>query len=105
MKPYLRDEIPKIPDVPSYDAGYLVTKNASWRSEKPVVCSEKCTGCLQCYLYCPDGVISKDKENNKVKIDYDYCKGLKDFQKWLQTVTLSQNSYMLNQSTPHFHVP
>ena len=40
MKPYLRDEIPKIPDVPSYDAGYLVTKNASWRSEKPVVCSE-----------------------------------------------------------------
>lgn len=29
MKPYLRDEIPKIPDVPSYDAGYLVTKNAS----------------------------------------------------------------------------
>ena len=75
MKPYLRDEIPKIPDVPSYDAGYLVTKNASWRSEKPVVCSEKCTGCLQCYLYCPDGVISKDKENNKVKIDYDYCKG------------------------------
>ena len=36
MKPYLRDEIPKIPDVPSYDAGYLVTKNASWRSEKPV---------------------------------------------------------------------
>ena len=61
MKPYLRDEIPKIPDVPSYDAGYLVTKNASWRSEKPVVCSEKCTGCLQCYLYCPDGVISKVK--------------------------------------------
>ena len=61
--------------MPSYDAGYLGTKNASWRSEKPVVCSEKCTGCLQCYLYCPDGVISKDKENNKVKIDYDYCKG------------------------------
>ena len=28
MKLYLRDEIPKIPDVPSYDAGYLVTKNA-----------------------------------------------------------------------------
>lgn len=40
MKPYLRDEIPKIPDVPSYDAGYLVTKNASWRSEKPVVCQK-----------------------------------------------------------------
>ena len=64
MKPYLRDEIPKIPDVPSYDAGYLVTKNASWRSEKPVVCSEKCTGCLQCYLYCPDGVISKEHQKS-----------------------------------------
>ena len=29
----------------------------------------KCVGCLQCYLYCPDGVIYKD--GGKVAIDYD----------------------------------
>lgn len=73
MKPYLRDNIPEIPDAPSYESGYLVTKNAGWRNVRPVVCPDKCVGCLQCYLYCPDGVISKD--NDKVKVDYDFCKG------------------------------
>ena len=37
--------------------GYLVAKNAGWRNKRPVVDAEKCTGCLQCYLYCPDGTI------------------------------------------------
>ena len=30
-------------------------------------------GCEQCYLYCPDGVISIN--NGKAQIDYDFCKG------------------------------
>lgn len=77
MKPYLRDKIPQslseIPDAPSYEAGYLITKNAGWRNEKPVINLDKCIGCLQCYLHCPYGVIFK--ENGKVGIDYDFCKG------------------------------
>jgi len=28
---------------------------------------------LQCYLHCPDGVISK--QGGAVAIDYDFCKG------------------------------
>ena len=36
MKPYLREKIPsgfdEIPDTTSYEAGYLVTKNAGWRN-------------------------------------------------------------------------
>ena len=38
-----------------------------------------CTGCLQCYLYCPDGAIFKVSGQNKagvsVDIDLDFCKG------------------------------
>lgn len=77
MKPYLRDKIPagfdEIPDTPSYEAGYLVTKNSGWRNVRPVIDTEKCIGCLNCYLYCPDGVIFRS--NHKAAIDYDFCKG------------------------------
>ena len=79
MKPYLREKIPTgfndIPQATVYEAGFLVSKNAGWRNIRPVVSKEKCKGCLQCYLYCPDGVISKDAESGKIKIDYDFCKG------------------------------
>lgn len=77
MKPYLRDHVPTsfadVPDVISYEAGYLVTKNAGWRNVRPVIDAQKCVGCLNCYLYCPDGVIRRSK--TKVAVDYDFCKG------------------------------
>lgn len=77
MKPFLREKYPntpdEIPDTTAYEAGYLVTKNADWRNVRPVVEPEKCIGCLQCYLYCPDGVIRR--EGKKVAVDYDFCKG------------------------------
>lgn len=77
MKPYLREHIPQafseIPDTTSYEAGYLVSKNAGWRSVRPVIDTDRCVGCLQCYLHCPDGVIFR--KDGKVAIDYDFCKG------------------------------
>ena len=77
MKPYLRDYVPTsyddIPEATAYEAGYLVTKNAGWRNARPVLDETKCIGCLNCYLYCPDGVIFR--EGSKVGIDYDFCKG------------------------------
>lgn len=77
MKPCLRDGVPQtlaeIPDSTAFEAGYLVTKNAGWRSVRPVIDMDRCVGCLQCYLYCPDGVISR--QGAKVAIDYDFCKG------------------------------
>ncbi len=79
MIPTLREKNPSsfndIPEATAYEAGFLVTKNAGWRNVRPVVDAAKCKGCLQCYLYCPDGTISKDSSNGKVKIDYDFCKG------------------------------
>lgn len=69
-----------------YPAGHLVTRNAGWRNERPVLAPQLCTGCLQCYLYCPDGTIvrtgaTKDQLSSgdaavaAVAIDYDFCKG------------------------------
>lgn len=77
MKPYLRDKkvfsFEEVPSDTSFEAGYLVTENSGWRSIRPVIDAEKCVGCAQCYLYCPDGVISI--ENKKASVDYAFCKG------------------------------
>jgi pyruvate ferredoxin oxidoreductase delta subunit len=57
------------------DAG----KTGSWRVERPVIDMSKCTpakrnksACHLCWLYCPDGVVTKEIEP---KIDLEYCKG------------------------------
>jgi len=62
------------PQTTAFESGHLVTKNAGWRTFRPVVESDKCVGCLRCYLVCPDGVIVRT-EDNKVEIEYDFCKG------------------------------
>ena len=91
MTPYLREKIPTgfndIPQATVYEAGYLVSKNAGWRNIRPVVSTEKCKGCLQCYLYCPDGVISKDSSNGKVKVFTTFARAAVSVQK---SVSLKQ---------------
>lgn len=76
MKPFLREKknfgFDDVPENTAFEADYLVSVNSGWRSVKPVINSEKCVGCIQCYLYCLDGVISI--ENKKAVIDYDFCK-------------------------------
>ena len=46
---------------------------ADWRTFRPVVDSEKCTGCRMCWVYCPEHCI--DMVDDKSVIDYAYCKG------------------------------
>lgn len=82
MKPTIREtksfNFNTCPQVPTFEAGYLVEGNGSWRSTRPVIAIENCTGCLQCYLYCPDGAISKldtGERRPRVQVDYDFCKG------------------------------
>lgn len=61
---------------PSYLGGHLVSKNAGWRNERPVLDLDACTGCLQCYLYCPDGAIyRRGAAAEPLAVDYDFCKG------------------------------
>lgn len=64
------EELPPIPI--SFPANTMETGN--WRSLRPVINTEKCTKCGYCWLYCPEGTITKGDEGY-YKIDYKYCKG------------------------------
>ena len=58
---------------PGFKAGHLAVTNAGWRTFKPVVDQDVCTGCGICCLLCPDGVMYQ--KDGKLFIDYDFCKG------------------------------
>jgi pyruvate ferredoxin oxidoreductase delta subunit len=54
-------------------------QTGEWRSSRPVIDQKKCLPvrqnkpvCFQCWLYCPDAVISK---TIPIQINLDYCKG------------------------------
>lgn len=44
-----------------------------WRSAAPIIDTKACNLCNWCYLVCPEGVIYE--EDNKMNIDYRFCKG------------------------------
>ena len=46
---------------------------AGWRVNRPVLEAGKCTNCLLCWFYCPDGSIARG--DKVVEIHYEYCKG------------------------------
>ena len=46
-----------------------------WRTFKPVVDQDSCNNCLMCFIYCPDGSITWKPEEEKIEVDYNYCKG------------------------------
>jgi len=46
---------------------------ADWRTYRPVVDSERCTGCRMCWVYCPEHCI--DVLDGRSVIDYAFCKG------------------------------
>jgi len=58
-------------------ASSLKNKTGGWRSFRPVIDESKCTGCLFCWIYCPDASIKRVKTEKRfrVYVDYDYCKG------------------------------
>ena len=46
-----------------------------WKTYKPVRDLTKCTKCLLCTLFCPDGAIHWDKQKGDIEFDMNYCKG------------------------------
>ncbi len=55
----------------------LENKTGSWAVRVPKIDVERCVGCGECYMFCPDGCIEMVQiENRRIaKVDYDYCKG------------------------------
>lgn len=43
----------------------------TWRTNRPILDPEKCNGCLLCWIFCPEGVISRIDRS----VDYELCKG------------------------------
>jgi len=58
----------------SYPKKGAMGKTGSWRVFKPKLNKDKCVKCLQCWVFCPEGVITKNKDGT-VSIDFEYCKG------------------------------
>lgn len=90
MKPYIREkksfDFSEVPENTSFEAGYLVTVNSGWRSIRPVINQDKCVGCEQCYLYCPDGVISiRNKKKLKlIMISAKAAEYVPKYAEWVQ---------------------
>ena len=55
--------------------GYGVLKDvSSWRVFQPVIDMDKCTGCKNCWIYCPETAI-KWTDEDKPEIEWRKCKG------------------------------
>ncbi len=56
---------------PGSSRSYLT---GNWRAQRPIWDNDKCIKCGICYLFCPEGCISKT-DNGYYAADMDYCKG------------------------------
>jgi 2-oxoacid:acceptor oxidoreductase delta subunit (pyruvate/2-ketoisovalerate family) len=46
-----------------------------WKTYTPIRDPQKCTRCLLCVLFCPDGAIHWQKEKGDIEFDLNFCKG------------------------------
>lgn len=46
-----------------------------WRTYAPIIDENKCTRCMLCVIYCPDAAMIYVEEQDRIKVDYDHCKG------------------------------
>ncbi|MGB9627153.1 MAG: 4Fe-4S binding protein [Thermodesulfobacteriota bacterium] len=49
-------------------------ETGSWRALRPIFDSEKCSNCMLCWIFCPDGIVMV-KDSKVIGIDFKYCKG------------------------------
>lgn len=44
-----------------------------WKTYRPVRDPDKCTKCMLCVMFCPEGAIHW--KEGSIEIEYDFCKG------------------------------
>ncbi|MCZ7381319.1 MAG: 4Fe-4S binding protein [Candidatus Methanoperedens sp.] len=54
---------------------FIENKVMGWATFRPVRDREKCTMCLLCWFYCPEGTIVRISDRGDLMTNYDYCKG------------------------------
>jgi len=54
---------------------FIENKVSGWATFKPVRDRQKCTMCLLCWFYCPEGTIVRISDRGDLMTNYDYCKG------------------------------
>ena len=83
--PDFKDNPRKNPKIPGYldmpvgglilDAGNSVEyKTGQWRTRDFIINKDKCSNCLQCFIYCPERCIKLNGYKIS-EIDLEYCKG------------------------------
>ena len=64
-------------DLPRGAVSYKSTteyETGDWGVENPKIDRNKCTKCMLCHFYCPEGTI-KVREDGYIEVDLRYCKG------------------------------
>ncbi len=46
-----------------------------WKTYMPVRDPKKCTKCMICAVFCPDGAIHWNADKTDLTVDLNYCKG------------------------------
>jgi pyruvate ferredoxin oxidoreductase delta subunit len=46
-----------------------------WKTYTPILDLEKCTNCLTCVMFCPDGAIRWVPDKKAIEFDMSFCKG------------------------------
>lgn len=54
---------------------FVENKVMGWATFRPLRDREKCTMCLLCWFYCPEGTIVRISDKGDLMTNYDYCKG------------------------------
>lgn len=63
-------------DLPITALSFVSTESnetGEWRSQRPIINSERCNQCGLCWMYCPDDAIRR--EDDSYRVCYKYCKG------------------------------
>jgi 2-oxoacid:acceptor oxidoreductase delta subunit (pyruvate/2-ketoisovalerate family) len=69
----LPERLSDYPAWPHAPSGFLVEGHAGWRLQRPVLHRNRCVGCLQCYLLCPDAALRL--EDGILRVQLQLCKG------------------------------
>jgi pyruvate ferredoxin oxidoreductase gamma subunit len=54
---------------------FIENKVSGWATFRPLRDKDKCTMCLLCWFYCPEGTIKRISDRGDLMTNYDYCKG------------------------------